>query len=161
MAFISETELLIRLILALIFGIFIGAEREYREKPAGVRTHVLVCIGASVFSMISVSFIDDPTRVAANVVTGIGFLGAGAIMRHKGQVEGLTTASDLWATAALGLAAGIGYYSLALLGFVFVFGILVLGKITKHFKVRPKFLTELELGTKRKKKKNVEKIEIK
>jgi putative Mg2+ transporter-C (MgtC) family protein len=108
-----------RIVLAAVLGGLIGFEREFREQPAGLRTHLLVSLGAALFTMAGaygvagfvgsggVSF--DPTRIAAQVVTGIGFLGAGAILTHGLTVRGLTTAAALWVTAAIGLAVGLGY----------------------------------------------------
>jgi putative Mg2+ transporter-C (MgtC) family protein len=117
------SEVLLRVILAGIFGGAIGAEREIREREAGLRTHMLVSIGAALFTLVSAyGFNDfhfsnasgityDPTRIAAQVVTGIGFLGAGAIIRQGLSVRGLTTAASLWVVAAIGIATGAGYYS--------------------------------------------------
>jgi putative Mg2+ transporter-C (MgtC) family protein len=117
--------LLVRLGLAAVLGGIIGAERELRDREAGLRTHMLVSIGSCLFTVISAyGFRDvlngnaalvrtDPTRIAAQIVTGIGFLGAGAIIRQGFSVRGLTTAATLWLTAAIGMAAGAGYYSAA------------------------------------------------
>jgi len=125
-------EVLLRVILAGILGGAIGAEREIREREAGLRTHMLVSIGAALFTLVSAyGFSDfhfsnasgityDPTRIAAQVVTGIGFLGAGAIIRQGLSVRGLTTAASLWVVAAIGLATGAGYYSAALITTVVV-----------------------------------------
>jgi putative Mg2+ transporter-C (MgtC) family protein len=125
-------EVLLRVVLAGILGGAIGAEREIREREAGLRTHMLVSIGAALFTLVSAyGFSDfhfsnasgityDPTRIAAQVVTGIGFLGAGAIIRQGLSVRGLTTAASLWVVAAIGLATGAGYYSAALITTVVV-----------------------------------------
>jgi putative Mg2+ transporter-C (MgtC) family protein len=108
-------EALLRLALAGILGGLIGLERELREREAGLRTHLLVAVGAALFTIAGAYGFDsvrvDPTRVAAQIVTGIGFLGAGAIIRQGFSVRGLTTAATLWVVAAVGLAAGAGYYS--------------------------------------------------
>ncbi|MGI8422400.1 MAG: MgtC/SapB family protein [Gaiellaceae bacterium] len=124
---LSWEEVLLRLVLAAVFAGAIGIEREIREREAGLRTHMLVSLGAALFTITSAyGFRDflvhggnvvraDPTRVAAQIVTGIGFLGAGAIIRQGVAVRGLTTAATLWASAAIGLAAGAGYYSAALM----------------------------------------------
>jgi putative Mg2+ transporter-C (MgtC) family protein len=109
-------EALLRLVLAGVLGGMIGLERELREREAGLRTHLLVSVGAALFTTagaygFSGSVRVDPTRVAAQIVTGIGFLGAGAIIRQGFSVRGLTTAATLWVVAAVGLAAGAGYYS--------------------------------------------------
>jgi len=125
-------EVLLRVVLAGVFGGAIGAEREIREREAGLRTHMLVSIGAALFTLVSAyGFSDfhfsnasgityDPTRIAAQVVTGIGFLGAGAIIRQGLSVRGLTTAASLWVVAAIGLATGAGYYSAAVITTVVV-----------------------------------------
>jgi putative Mg2+ transporter-C (MgtC) family protein len=118
-------EVLVRVVLAGILGGAIGAEREIREREAGLRTHMLVAVGAALFTIVSAyawadfSFSQrngitfDPTRIAAQIVTGIGFLGAGAIIRQGLSVRGLTTAASLWVVAAIGMASGAGYYSAA------------------------------------------------
>jgi putative Mg2+ transporter-C (MgtC) family protein len=118
---LSWDELLLRLALAAALGAAIGIEREIREQEAGLRTHTLVSLGAALFTVAGAyGFRDfggpvDPTRVAAQVVTGIGFLGAGAIIRMGLSVRGLTTAATLWVVAAIGLASGAGYYSAAII----------------------------------------------
>jgi putative Mg2+ transporter-C (MgtC) family protein len=102
---------LIKLILAIVFGGVVGWQREARDRPAGQRTHVLVCVGSAVYTLASTSFTgptSDPARIAAQVATGMGFLGAGTIIRHGNVVRGLTTAASLWAVAAIGLCIGIG-----------------------------------------------------
>jgi len=108
-------EALLRLALAGVLGGLIGLERELREREAGLRTHLLVSVGAALFTIAGAYGFDsahvDPTRVAAQIVTGIGFLGAGAIIRQGFSVRGLTTAATLWVVAAVGLASGAGYYS--------------------------------------------------
>jgi putative Mg2+ transporter-C (MgtC) family protein len=112
-------EALLRIALAGALGGLIGLERELREREAGLRTHLLVAVGAALFTIAGAYGFDsanvDPTRVAAQIVTGIGFLGAGAIIRQGFSVRGLTTAATLWVVAAVGLAAGAGYYSGALI----------------------------------------------
>ena len=125
-------EVLLRLALAAALGAAIGLERELREREAGLRTHLLVSLGSALFTIVSAygfhSFLAsgasvvraDPTRIAAQIVTGIGFLGAGAIIRQGLSVRGLTTAATLWVVAAIGLAAGAGYYSAAVVATVLV-----------------------------------------
>lgn len=120
-------ESLLRLSLAAVLGGMIGVERELREREAGLRTHLLVALGSALFTIVGAygfhAFLDsgqsvvraDPTRIAAQIVTGIGFLGAGAIIRQGLSVRGLTTAATLWVVAAVGLAAGAGYYSAAVI----------------------------------------------
>ena len=111
-------DVVIRIMLALVLGGLIGLEREIREHTAGFRTHILVSLGAAVFTLASsygISGTDfDPNRISAQVVSGIGFLGAGAIIRYGVTVRGLTTAASLWAAAAVGLTCGQGFYSAAL-----------------------------------------------
>lgn len=119
---LSETETVVRLLAAALLGGVIGFERE-RLSWAGLRTHMLVCVGAALFMLVSIEgFADalghdrvslDPSRVAAQVASGIGFLGAGAILMRHGEIRGLTTAASLWAVAALGLAVGGGLYGAA------------------------------------------------
>src|SRR5205085_6095452 len=120
-------EDLARLLLAAALGGAIGFERELRDREAGLRTHLLVCLGSALFTIVSAyGFRDfltsgdqviraDPTRIAAQIVTGIGFLGSGVIIRQGLTVRGLTTAATLWVAAAIGIAAGAGYYSGAVL----------------------------------------------
>jgi len=121
---LSLDEEVFRLALAAVLGGAVGIERELREHEAGLRTHMLVAVGSALFTLVSAygftefygvkqgQFVPvDPTRIAAQIVTGIGFLGAGAIIRQGPRVRGLTTAATLWAVAAIGLAAGAGYYS--------------------------------------------------
>ena len=115
-------ESLLRLALAAILGGLIGVERELREREAGLRTHLLVALGSALFTIVGAyGFHDfgskvDPTRVAAQIVTGIGFLGAGTIIREGISVRGLTTAGSLWIVAAIGMASGAGYYWPAVAG---------------------------------------------
>jgi putative Mg2+ transporter-C (MgtC) family protein len=125
-------EILLRVGLAAILGGMIGFERELREREAGLRTHLLVSVGAALFTMVSAyawtdwrfstpqGLVFDPTRIAAQVVTGIGFLGAGAIIRQGLSIRGLTTAATLWVVAAIGMATGAGYYGAAVITTVLV-----------------------------------------
>ena len=106
-------ETIISLILAVLFGAIVGLERERTHKPAGLRTHMLVSLGSGLFTIVSVSFSLDPARIAAGIVAGIGFIGAGTIWAEKDKIKGITTAASLWATAAIGLTTGIGDYPLA------------------------------------------------
>ncbi len=132
---VPDVELVIRILLAVGLGGLIGTEREAHDRPAGLRTHILVCVGATLFTIVSISFTGagiDPTRVAAGIVTGIGFLAAGAIFKAENHVHGLTTAADIWVIAAIGLAIGIGYYSAAILSAIVVFLIIVAGRKIKE-----------------------------
>jgi putative Mg2+ transporter-C (MgtC) family protein len=111
----TEIVMVLRLLLAAALGAIIGYQRERAGKPAGLRTHTLICIGAALFTIASIYGFGsaDPARIAAGVVTGIGFLGAGAIIRTREHIVGLTTAASIWAVAAVGLAAGAGLYLLS------------------------------------------------
>jgi putative Mg2+ transporter-C (MgtC) family protein len=121
-----QGDLILRLLVAAVLGAAVGLEREFHDHPAGTRTHLLVAVGSALFTVLSVhGFADqganvDPTRIAAQIVTGIGFLGAGAIIHYGTSVKGLTTAASLWATAAIGLASGVGLYVLAVVTTVLV-----------------------------------------
>ncbi len=109
---LSLQIILIRLSVGFVAGAIIGAEREGHTTPAGLRTHILICTGASLLMVLSIYVAgetNDPGRIAAQVVSGIGFLGAGAILRFGATIQGLTTAASIWATAALGLATGAGF----------------------------------------------------
>ena len=122
---IGWPEVLLRLFVAAALGGAIGLERELRERQAGLRTHLVVCLGAALFTLVSAygfegvlsqgRVVADPTRIAAQIVSGIGFLGAGAIIRQGLSVRGLTTAATLWLVAAIGMASGAGYWDGALI----------------------------------------------
>jgi len=130
-----------RLSVAFVFGGLVGVEREIRNQPAGFRTHAILSIGSALIMLISIhgSLLygpktSDPMRVAAQVVSGIGFLGAGAILRIGVSIKGLTTAASLWTTAAIGLACGAGFYWAALLTTLLVlFSLFLLGKMEKLY----------------------------
>jgi len=114
---ITEYEVALRLFLACVFGGIVGFERERNDSPAGFRTHILVSLGSALIMILSMYGFNefatvnkDPARLAAQVVSGIGFLGAGTILRDKTSIKGLTTAASLWVVAAIGLAAGAGFY---------------------------------------------------
>ena len=135
---IGLLDIIWRLLCALLVGIVIGTEREYTHRPAGMRTHMLVSLGACVVMIIGqLIFVQyrefdatpDPARMAAQVITGVGFLGAGTILREGTSVKGLTTAASLWSTACLGLAAGAGYYILAVAGMLFIFATLTIFEV--------------------------------
>jgi putative Mg2+ transporter-C (MgtC) family protein len=125
-------EILLRVVLAAGLGGAIGLERELREREAGLRTHMLVSVGAALFTLVSAfawtdwqfsnasGVVFDPTRIAAQIVTGVGFLGAGAIIRQGLSIRGLTTAATLWVVAAIGMATGAGFYTAAVITTVLV-----------------------------------------
>lgn len=122
--------LLGRIVLAAALGTIVGYEREHQRKPAGMRTHGMVALGAALFTVISIEGFapgGDPSRIASEVVTGVGFLGAGAILRQRGNVLGLTTAATLWVTAAIGMAVGTGMIMLSVETAALVFLILRFG----------------------------------
>lgn len=122
-------RIITQIIIAVALGMFIGLEREYKRKPAGMRTYALVALGATLFTILSVEGFSaygsvaaiDPARVAAQVVVGIGFLGAGLIFIERGSVHGLTTAAGLWAVAAVGMAVGLQFYTVAVVSALIIF----------------------------------------
>lgn len=123
-----QNELLL-IFISVFLGLCIGAEREYRNKSAGLRTFILVCFGSCLFTILSIKIgIDNPDRIAANIITGIGFLGAGVIFKGDNKIDGITTATTIWATASIGMAVGSGYVYLSLLGTVLV--LLILSSLT-------------------------------
>ena len=129
-----------RLLLAAALGAALGLEREYRQKPAGLRTNILIAVGSALFTIMSASIAQggaDPGRIAAQIVTGIGFLGGGAIMRNRDTVHGMTTAATIWVNAAIGVAAGSGQYALATFAAALTLVVLVvLPPIETHFERR-------------------------
>ena len=140
-------HILARLGCAMLVGIVIGIERERTNRPAGMRTHVLVSLGACVAAVIgellfhhysALGATPDPARLGAQVITGVGFLGAGTIMREGMSVKGLTTAASVWATACLGLAAGFGYYTLAFSGMLLIFVTLTVLEVLEKKLITPK-----------------------
>ncbi len=120
---ISELEVVLRIVTAIILGGAIGLERQFKHRPAGFKTHILVCVGSATIMVLSeymfrkynaeFGIMSDPARLGAQVISGVGFLGAGTIMHHGPNVRGLTTAASLWVVAAIGLASGAGFYFLA------------------------------------------------
>ena len=125
-----QLELAARAALGLVLGAAIGFERELHRQPAGFRTHSLVAVGAALFTIISAygftGVAVDPTRIAAQIVSGIGFIGAGTILQHRGNVRGLTTAASLWSVAAIGMAAGAGMIVIAVVGTALILIVLAL-----------------------------------
>lgn len=156
----EQWELLIRIVVALIIGLVVGVEREYKNRPAGMRTHVLVCLGACVAALIEVKLRGEIARMAvpgvgiqvgvicAAAVVGIGFLGAGTIFTAQRKIVGLTTAASLWCVACLGLAAGLGYYWIAGAGVACVMVTLLMMQRIVHVntmkKVEIKFVNRTE-----------------
>lgn len=155
MADLTIGEIFIRLTLSIAFGGIIGFERQYKNRPAGIRTHILVCIGATIIALIQSEIAAnalnlamtypkltgvvraDEARLIAQVVSGIGFLGAGTIIVTKQSVVGLTTAASLWACAGLGIATGMGYYDIAVAGFIAImFSLTLVKRIVKVPKLK-------------------------
>lgn len=139
--YISSGEIMIRLLVSALLGGLIGMERESSKRPAGFRTHLLVSVGSASIMMISATAFDpigqgnDPLRLAAQVITGIGFLGAGSIMREGSEIKGLTTAASLWICAAIGLSIGAGLYLLGgLTTLIVILTLTVLNRIDKDSK---------------------------
>ncbi|REC77530.1 MgtC/SapB family protein [Chryseobacterium elymi] len=122
--YVIQNELLL-ILISVLLGLLIGAEREYRNKSAGLRTFILVCFGSCLFTILSIKIgVENPDRLAANIITGIGFLGAGVIFKGDNKIDGITTATTIWATASIGMAVGSGYVYLSLLGTALVLLIL-------------------------------------
>lgn len=127
----------LRVLIAAGIGAALGLEREWRGKEAGLRTNTLIAIGAALFTVVSMMFTGDPARVAAQVVTGVGFLGAGAILRTGANVHGLTTAAMIWVNAAIGVACGAGYIRLALIcGAITLAAMFLLTPLDRKFEYR-------------------------
>jgi putative Mg2+ transporter-C (MgtC) family protein len=124
---LTTSQILVRLLLAAGIGALLGFEREVRRKSAGFRTNILIALGACVFTIVGMSFPSgDPSRVTAQIVTGIGFLGAGAILHSGNSVHGMTTAAMIWVNAALGAAVGLGHFRLALTAGALTLGVLLI-----------------------------------
>jgi len=129
-------EQAIRLIVAVILGGIIGLERELHQRPAGLRTHILVCVASALITIISIDYFPgDSARIIAGIVTGIGFIGAGNIIAQGNKgIHGVTTAANIWAVAAVGICVGIGQYVLASVASLIALLILFLGKFEKKIK---------------------------
>lgn len=123
-----DYEVLLRFLLAALWGGIVGAEREYRSKSAGFRTMTMISIGACFFTLMStvIGSPNNPDRIASNIVTGIGFLGAGVIFRGDNRVNGITTAATIWAVAAVGMGIGAGYYGAAAIASIFILFVLAI-----------------------------------
>lgn len=132
----SHIDHIFRITASILLGGAIGLERERQDKPAGFRTIILICVGACVLTILSQTGgngVGDPTRIAAQIVTGIGFLGAGAIIHDRGSVVGMTTAASIWAVAAIGMAAGFGQFGLAIIGTIVILVALELFHSVEHW----------------------------
>ena len=140
----NEFTMIFRIIISALLGGIIGFEREVHGRPAGIRTQMLVCLGSTVFMIISILIAVkykefgpvDPTRIAAGVVTGIGFLGAGAIIRAGRSIHGLTTAASIWAVSAIGMAIGAGLYVIGFLATGVVIAVLFLSKVERQLELK-------------------------
>ena len=127
-------EILLKIVLSIVLGGLVGLEREHHNQPAGLKTHIILCVGATLITIVSIAMardlgstqMTDPTRIAAQIVTGIGFLGGGAILRLGATVRGLTTAACIWTVTGVGMAVGAGYYFPAVLTIIVVL-------LTLHF----------------------------
>jgi putative Mg2+ transporter-C (MgtC) family protein len=132
MSWSMELHMIGRVLLAFLLGAVIGWEREHHSSQAGIRTYAAICVGSCMFGLISLYAIGttDTTRIAAQVVTGIGFLGGGVILRHGNTVSGLTTAAALWAIASIGLAVAFTFYTIAILTTIIIFLLLWLSRLS-------------------------------
>lgn len=156
-------EVAIRLLFAIVVGGIIGYERAFKNRPAGFRTHILVCVGATIISIIQIETIErtkamimiDPVlaqalkadmgRMGSQVITGVGFLGAGTIIREKGLIKGLTTAASLWVVSCIGLAIGLGMYFISVMSTVGVFiALVILKKVEDRF-IEHAYTVEFEI----------------
>ena len=137
MDFLMDKSMLLDILLAIVLGFAIGLEREMTNKWAGLRTHILVCLGSCVFTLLSIHAFPvyahspqaDPARIAAQILTGIGFIGGGTVLRHGYSIYGLTTAATLWITASIGMACGCSFRTLAVFATILSVGVLVLIRI--------------------------------
>lgn len=141
-------DIMIKLALSVVLGGLVGLERERHSQPAGLKTHIILCIGATLLTIVSISMsrdlgserLTDPTRIAAQIVSGIGFLGGGAILRLGATVRGLTTAACIWTVTGVGMAIGAGYYFAGtLVVLLMLFTLHVLGHVENVFITRKKF----------------------
>ena len=126
-----DVETIVRLLIALALGAVVGLERQLKKRPAGLRTHMLVCLGAAIFTTVGLALEPNTSRIAEAIVTGIGFLGAGAIIAQGGRVRGITSAATLWAVAGLGLVVGVGAYVIAVVITAMIFGTLMIDRIKR------------------------------
>lgn len=117
---------IIQIVAAFIAGAILGLEREYHSKPAGFRTMILICVGSCLFTILSISFVANPDRIAANIITGIGFIGAGVVFKSGNNVRGITSAATIWMAASIGMCIGLKNYMLAAVVVILVLVILIL-----------------------------------
>ena len=148
----TELDLPARLLLSAVLGALVGLEREIHDRPAGMRTHLLVSLGSASFTVLSIEAFKapgaDPARIAAQIVSGIGFLGAGAILKEGANVRGLTTAASLWAVAAVGMAAGAGAWSVAItVSIIVVVSLWPLRVVARRFVGRDRATVRMRLAT--------------
>lgn len=130
----ATNEFVLRLVAAAILGGVVGYERQTKHKPAGLRTHMLVSLGAALFGILSVTYFAPSSSVASGIITGIGFIGAGSIIALGRHVQGITTAASLWAVAAIGFTTGLGNYELSVSATIIVFIVLQMWRIEKYIK---------------------------
>lgn len=146
---------LVRILISFVVGALVGLEREMNNQPAGLRTHILISIGSTLVMLISIFITQvydspgDPGRIAAQVVSGIGFLGAGAILKFGADIKGLTTAASIWAMAAVGLAVGAGMYSISLIGVTVIFFALTVMNLLEKRIFKERTLRKIEIVVKK------------
>ncbi len=137
-----ETLYLIKVLIAFAAGALLGIEREYRSEPAGFTTMILICVGSTVFTILSTSFAENGDRIASNIITGVGFIGAGVIFKEGLTVRGITSAATIWMAAAIGMSIGLGFYAVAGLVFTLVLTTLIL---LMHFEEKLDKLHQIKL----------------
>jgi putative Mg2+ transporter-C (MgtC) family protein len=145
------SKMLVRLTLAAVLGGVIGLERELKHRPAGLRTNMFICFGAAMFTILSMELAqgNEATRIASQIIPGIGFIGAGSILREKGSVTGLTTAATIFVVAAIGMAIGGGLYWLAIFATVLIYVALeLLGWVERQFNLKPVMINYIIVSAK-------------
>ena len=141
----TDLEIIFRVFIAFLLGALIGWERERHGVSAGIRTYGAICLGACAFGVVSLSIVGaDPSRVAAQVATGVGFLGGGVIFRQDKYINGLTTAATLWATAGVGLAVACGMYAVSIITSMLIFLLLYLPRLSWWEKISTKRISKLD-----------------
>ena len=150
-----DATLIGKIVLAGLLGGFVGAERDFYGRPAGVRTNLIIAVSSCLFTILSAEAFEhmagyDPSRIASQIVTGVGFLGAGALIQNKDRIIGLTTAADIWLVAAIGMAVGAGMYGLAVFAALFTVLVLIgLGPLSHRIAHEGRRLREKESAGKR------------